>query len=89
MYIESLRPDSKGRITLGKLAKGVSSYHVYVDEKSGNITLQPFAEVPMPERWLFQNNQALTSVLEGIKQSTAGQVIDLGDFTSDEGTDEL
>ncbi|EER21632.1 hypothetical protein REISMN_02990 [Rickettsia tamurae subsp. buchneri] len=31
-----LKPDTKGRIKLGKLAKGVSSFHVVVDSKKRN-----------------------------------------------------
>jgi len=39
------RPDSKGRITLGKLAEGVSSYRAR-RQKDGRIVLEPFVEVP-------------------------------------------
>lgn len=43
-----LRPDSKGRITLGKLAEGVSSYRAR-RQKDGKILLEPFVEIPADE----------------------------------------
>lgn len=42
----TLRPDSKGRIALGDLAKGVSSYRVHKDQE-GNIVLEPYVEIAM------------------------------------------
>lgn len=44
MYI---KPDTKGRITLDKLAKGVSSFHVIVNNKKGQIILEPYTEIPL------------------------------------------
>ncbi|WP_084756184.1 hypothetical protein [Candidatus Paracaedibacter symbiosus] len=59
-----LRPDSKGRLNLGELAKGVSSYHVRKEE-NGKFTLIPFVEIPLSEKWIFDNQE----VLEKIKSS--------------------
>jgi len=39
------RPDAKGRVALGDLTKGVSSYKVFVDEASHRIVLEPFVEL--------------------------------------------
>lgn len=78
--IPPLRPDSKGRITLGKLAKGVSSFHAQVDDK-GIITLEPYTEVPSREAWLFKNPEALASVRRGLEDSKAGRIHRLGDFS--------
>lgn len=74
-----LRPDAKGRITLGKLAEGVSSFHVSRDKK-GRLVLEPYTEIPARERWLFQNPEALESVLKGIEQAKSGELHDLGSF---------
>ncbi len=41
----SARPDAKGRITLGKLAEGVSSFRIYRDEREW-IILEPYCEIP-------------------------------------------
>ena len=54
----TVRPDAKGRITLGKLAKGISSYRIH-SEEGGKIVLEPFVEIPAREHWIFQNPQAL------------------------------
>ncbi len=75
----TVRPDSKGRITLGKLAEGVSSYRVRQD-RAGRIVLEPFAEVPARERWLFVNKPALDSVRRGLEDAAAGRVSEAGSF---------
>lgn len=79
IIIPPLRPDSKGRITLGKLAEGISSYRAEVDEH-GKITLEPFKEIPAREHWLFSNPEALASVRLGLQQSARGEVHSRGSF---------
>ena len=68
-----LRPDAKGRITLGKLAEGVSSYRVR-RQADGRIVLEPFVEIPAEERWLWENKEALESVQRGIADAKAGRL---------------
>lgn len=76
---QHLRPDSKGRITLGKLAQGVSSFRARrLDD--GNIILEPFAEIPAREAWLFENASALDAVKAGLAQASAGKTRSLGSF---------
>jgi hypothetical protein len=74
-----LRPDAKGRITLGKLAEGVSSYRAR-RQKDGKIILEPFIEIPADERWLHENEDALTKVRAGIADAKAGRLRRLGSF---------
>ena len=74
-----LRPDSKGRITLGKLADGVSSYRAR-KQADGKIVLEPFMEIPADERWLWENKAALASVMRGIEDARAGRIVSLGSF---------
>jgi hypothetical protein len=69
----TVRPDSKGRVALSRFAHGVSSFHVHL-EKDGRIVLEPFAEVPARERWLYDNQKALKSVKKGLKESEEGKV---------------
>jgi len=76
---EILRPDNRGRITLGKLAEGISGYKLSKD-KQGKITLEPLAEIPAYEIWLYKNKGALKGVLEGIDQAKAGKGKYLGSF---------
>ena len=75
----TIRPDAKGRITLGPLARGVSSFQATVDS-SGRIILEPFAEIPAREKWLFENQGALNAVREGLKQATEGRTSTRGSF---------
>jgi hypothetical protein len=74
-----LRPDSKGRVTLGQLAQGVSSYEVR-QQADGVIILRPFREVPAREEWLWRNATALQAVKRGLDESAAGKTLDLGSF---------
>jgi hypothetical protein len=75
----NIRPDSKGRISLGALAKGISSFQATVDG-SGRILLEPFAEIPAREKWLFENKAALEAVRLGLDQSAAGKTRSRGSF---------
>ena len=74
-----LRPDSKGRICLGRLAEGVSSFRVTVEEDH-RIVLEPFAEVPAREKWLFENPEAKRSVMRGLDDAVHGRLVDCGSF---------
>jgi hypothetical protein len=74
-----LRPDAKGRITLGKLAHGVSSFRARRTD-DGNIILEPFAEIPAREKWLFENAAALGAVKAGLAQAREGKTRALGSF---------
>lgn len=65
-----LRPDAKGRIALGELAKGVSSYKVTQDN-SGKITLIPYAEIPYSEKWVFENSEILEEFKKHLEQKQA------------------
>ncbi len=53
-----LRPDSKGKLNIGDLAQGVSSYRVVIGE-NGVLTLYPYAEIPFSEKWIFENKELL------------------------------
>lgn len=69
--IKSVRPDDRGRINLGVLAKGVSRYDI-IEGDNGSITLIPFVEISKREAWLFNNKEALDSVIQGFKSAEAG-----------------
>jgi hypothetical protein len=77
--LPQLRPDSKGRITLGKLAHGVSSFRARRSD-DGNIILEPFTEIPAREKWLFKNTAALRAVKKGLGQAAEGRTRSLGRF---------
>ena len=77
---QTFRLDSKGRITLGKLAEGVSSFRA-TRQSDGKIILEPYVEIPAREVWLYKNPEALTIVEEGLRQSASGEAFYLGDFS--------
>ena len=74
-----LRADAKGRIALGSLAGGASSFRATVDLE-GRIILEPFAEIPEREKWLFTSKDALASVNAGLKQAGEGKTQARGSF---------
>lgn len=76
---KTVRPDAKGRITLGRIAEGVSSYRVITD-KHNRIILEPQVEIPASEKWLYENKAALQRVKEGLKAAAEGRVKSLGSF---------
>lgn len=64
-----VRPDAKGRINLGELAAGVSSYRVNISE-NGNLTLIPYTEIPFSEKWIFDNEEALEKIKQHLSLAT-------------------
>lgn len=79
LTIKTVRPDGKGRITLGKLTKDFSGYTLK-ESSDGVIVLEPLIEVPAKEAWLFKNKEALASIERGLKQSAEGKTKSLGSF---------
>jgi len=77
---KTVRPDAKGRILLGRLADGVSSFAVTIDSR-GRIILIPYVEISAEEKWLFSNKIALNQVKKGLEDSAAGRVKSRGSFS--------
>jgi len=77
--VKTVRPDAKGRIALGVLAKDVSSF-VIIQGENNSLILMPFVEIPDREKWLFQNKNALVSLEAGLEDSVAGRTHDMGSF---------
>jgi hypothetical protein len=61
-----LRPDAKGRISLGEIANNVSSYRVTIED-SGKVTLEPYAEIPLSEKWIFEDKELLEKIINQVK----------------------
>jgi hypothetical protein len=74
-----VRPDSKGRISLGKLAENISGFEIKV-EQSGKIILFPQVEIPADEAWLYSNKDAIAGVVQGMEEARAGKVKSRGSF---------
>jgi hypothetical protein len=79
MSLKIVRPDSKGRVTLGHLASGVSGYTI-TETKEHKLILEPYVEIPARERWLFDNKAALKKVESGLKDAAAGRLSEKGSF---------
>ena len=77
---QTVRPDSKGRITLGAYAKGVSSFRIH-RENDGRLVLEPYTEIPAREAWLYENKSALAKVRKGLNDAATGKVTRRGDFS--------
>ena len=82
---KTVRPDSKGRINLGNLSKGVSGFKVGVD-KQQRIILDPLVEISAREQWLFNNPTLLRQVQKGIQDAAQGKVVerDFSGYLNDE-----
>ncbi|MFM8454856.1 MAG: hypothetical protein ACKOAD_07895 [Gammaproteobacteria bacterium] len=75
-----LRPDSKGRITLGQLAEGVSGY-LLTETEDHKLVLEPYAEIPAREKWLFENPSALKELKSAIQEAKQGKLKSRGNFS--------
>ena len=80
MYHKKLRPDAKGRIVLGALAKGVAGFLVTVTHDH-KIILEPYSEIPSYETWLFENKTALTQVKKGLQDAKEKRLVKRGSFS--------
>ena len=76
-----VRLDQKKRISLTRFIpkEGIDSFKITVED-SGRIILEPLAEIPSRELWLYQNPEALASVKRGLKQSAEGKTRSRGSF---------
>jgi hypothetical protein len=77
--VKKVRPDSKGRIALGRVAENVSSYTVTYE--ADRIILEPNIEIPAKEKWLWDNKAAMQQVKKGLQDSAKGKTKSRGDFT--------
>lgn len=65
--------DERNRVSLGKIARGIKRVRLYRN-KVGEIFIQPLAEIPVSELWLYRNKKALASVKKGLKNAGRGKV---------------
>lgn len=71
---DSVKPDAKKRVVLQsvQIQEGVR-YHIYRNS-CGQIILDPQISVPVSEVWLFNNPEALSSVMRGLSDAAQGRV---------------
>lgn len=68
--------DSRKRVPLGRLVKGLSTNLFNAQIIDGKIVLEPMKAIPEREAWLYQNPEALASVKRGLKDAAEGKVVD-------------
>jgi len=65
--------DERNRLTIGEILKGCKRIRLYRNDH-GEILLQPIAEIPAAELWLFRNPEAINDVREGLRNAAQGNV---------------
>ena len=68
--------DSRKRIPLGRLLKGISTNLFNAQLVDGKIILEPMKAIPQQEAWLYENPEALSSVKQGLKDAAEGNVVE-------------
>lgn len=68
-----LKPDAKGRISLGHLARGVIGY-IVTATTDHKIILEPYTEIPVREKWIFEDKSVLKKIEKGIQQAKIGRL---------------
>ena len=71
--IDTRTIDERNRLTLGELMKGYKRVRLYKNER-GEVLLQPIVEIPASELWLYQNRDAMESVLQGIQDASGDKI---------------
>lgn len=75
--------DDKQRICLTRMLtkeerEAFSSFRMYRED--GKIVLEPVAEVPAKDHWIYKDPKALASLMKGIKDAEEGRLHNLGSF---------
>lgn len=78
---KTLRIDTKGRISLGKLIRsGISGFKAFWDDENNQLILQPLVEIPAHEKWVLEAPGVMESLDKAFQQSQKGQLHKLGSF---------
>lgn len=65
--------DSKGRLLLGEELAGTT---VLIEKRAnGEYIIKPAVVIPASEKWLFDNEEAMSSVMLGLKQAREGKFV--------------
>jgi hypothetical protein len=78
---EFAQPDAKKRLSLGEAAGGAKAFNIYRNSL-GQLILDPVKAIPASEMWLYENDQALASVKQGLRESAEGKTTYRGSFAS-------
>lgn len=74
--------DARKRISLAKLLPDCEICSLKAYKEGDKIILEPMAEIPARELWLYKNPKAFEALQEGLDQSEQGKIKKLNrDFT--------
>lgn len=80
--------DTRRRINISKLLPKGNNIHAVNAYKEGNkIILEPMAEIPAYESWIYENPKALKAIKKGVKEAKEGKLKDrpsYAEFAEDE-----
>lgn len=83
--------DERARIAFGKSGVRRDDRYAIAVSEDGEILLTPLVSIPKRELLVWENSLIREELAEGLRQSAAGETVDLGDFTQfaeDEDEDE-
>lgn len=79
--------DTRNRVNLSKLLPKGNIHAVNAYKEGNKIILEPMAEIPAYESWIYENPKALKAIKQGIKEAKEGKLKDrpsYAEFTEDE-----
>ena len=71
--IDTRKVDERKRLTLGAAMGDLDRVRILKNSR-GEILLQPLADIPASEVWLYTNREASELVQKGIKEAGEGKV---------------
>ncbi len=77
---QRLTLDARKRISLAKLLPDYEVCSIRAYTEGDKIILEPMAEIPAHELWLYKNPPVLKEIQEGLQQSKEGKVRKRGSF---------
>ncbi len=71
--IDTRKVDERKRLTIGAALGDLNRVRILKNSR-GDILLQPLADIPASEVWLYTNREASELVQKGIKEAGGGKV---------------
>ena len=71
--VDTRKVDERKRLTLGAAMGDLDRVRILKNSR-GEILLQPLADIPVSEVWLYTNREASELVQKGIKEAGEGKV---------------
>ena len=71
--VDTRKVDDRKRLTIGAALGDLNMVRILKNSR-GEILLQPLADIPASEVWLYTNREASEAVQKGIKEAGKGKV---------------